>query len=394
MADITLAQMLKQETVLGVYSRLKAAGTQLSTFYGMRPESPGTERALNGRNAGWDTFDNTRTMAKGRAPYVGPARSNPKPTGHVTATLMRLYESIDIIHEKVYGTRPLGGQYGAVDRTGQSYVGRQIKYGAQRMANSMEFMVSRMFRGGFDIEITGEDHYLREEGAGTVTVDFQVSDDHAGAAGAGSRVPLLESSANVIADYWTDVNADLPVQLLNLNLVAERVSGYPITEYWINSTTLGLLFSNLALQNIGGSAYRIFDTFTGAEISTTDGTNRPSGLTVIFRACPQAKFHVYDAVLNVAGQVDSSVLADVSMYIPDGKCLATPAPGPGEWHGTAVGGEPIREEDGSEVDYKEGLHSWNKKMNDPPGTEMRSLVNTLPILYVPNAIYWLQVAAP
>ena len=122
MADITLAQMLKYETVLGVYSRLKSAGTQLSTFYGMRPESVGTERAMNGRNVGWDIFDNTRTMAKARAPYVGPARTRPKPTGHVTATMVRLYESIDIIHEKVYGTRPLGGQYGAVDRAGQNYV--------------------------------------------------------------------------------------------------------------------------------------------------------------------------------------------------------------------------------------------------------------------------------
>jgi len=385
MANITLAQMLKYEFVLGIFSRLASPATQLSSFYGMRPESPGTERALNGRNVGWDIFDNTRTMAKARSPYSGPASTRLKPTGHVSATLVRLYEKIDIIHEKVYGTRPLGAQYGDVDRTGQTYVGRQIKYAAQRTQNTMEFMVSRMFRGGFAIEVDGEDHFLREKNAGTVNVDYQIPPNNIG------RVPELAGGDPVIDADWDVATTDIASQLLNLNKVSERLSGLPITEFWINSTTLGYLYENNQLASVAGSSARIFDTLTGQEISTVDDGSRPSGITVVFRAMPQYKFHIYDAVLNVDSQVDSSVESDTSLFIPDGRCIATPHPSMTEWRGTAVGSEPIRENDESEVVYKEGFSSWSKRMNDPPGEELRTLTNILPILYIPSAVFYLTV---
>lgn len=385
MADITLGQMLKHETVLGVFSRLKTAGNQLSTFYSMRPESPGTERAPFGRTVSWDIFDNTRQLANARAPYVGPDRTKPKPVGKVVAGLVRLYESIDIIHEKVYGTRSLGGQYGSVDRTGQSYVGRQVRFGAQRMANAMEFMVSRMFRNGFAINVNGEQHELKELDAGTINVNFQIPSGNTG------QVPLLESNANVISAVWSTAGTEIITDLLNLNRVSEAQSGYPITEFWISSTILGHMIDNTQLQDVAGSAYRIFDTMTGADISTTDGTTRPHGLTVIFRAMPQYNFHIYDAVLVAGGAADSTDLDDTKPFIPIDVVLATPAPEPGGWHGLAVGGEPIRENDESEVDYKEGVNSWSKRMNDPPGEELRILANLLPILYIPKAVFYMTV---
>ena len=385
MPDITLAQMLKYETVLGVFSRLKTAGSQMSAFYGLQVGSSGTERSTTGRTVGWDIFDNTRTMAKARAPYVGPARTRPKPTGHVLAGLVRLYESIDIVHEKVYGTRPLGAQYGAVDKTGQNYVGRQVKFGAQRMANSMEFMVSRMFRNGFSVNIDGEDHLLAELAGGTVDVGYQIP------AGNLDQVAQDTADADVITASWTTVSTPIFQNLLTLNKVSERLSGYPITEFWVNSNTFGQMLDNTELQTVGGSAYRIFDTLTGTEISTTDGGSRPQGFTVVWRAMPMYNFHIYDAVLNVAGQVDSTAVGDITMYIPDNICIATPPPGMGEWYGLAIGGEPIMENDESEVEYKEGLHSWSKRMNDPPGEELRILHNVLPILYVPSAVFYMTV---
>ena len=70
----------------------------------------------------------------------------------------------------------------------------------------------------------------------------------------------------------------------------------------------------------------------------------------------------------------------------------TPPPGMGEWMGLAIGGEPIRENDESEVEYKEGLHSWSKRMNDPPGDELRIIHNVLPILYIPSAVFYFDVS--
>ena len=387
MADVTLPQMLKYENIIKLISRFQAPGTQLSRFYGIDLTAPGTERAIGGRTVGWDIFDNTRLLAEARAPEVGPSRVRPKAVGHVNATCVRLYESIHLVYERIFGTRPLGGPIDAmaVDRTGQNYVAKQIQFGTQRMMNALEFMTSRMFRGGFDIEIDGERHVLQESGSGNISVDFQIP-----SAQKGAEIGTLTGLAGNGALAWDNTSALIINQLLELNKISERQTGYPITEFWINSTTYGWLLDNDQLSSVGGSAYRVFDTQTGAEISTVDRNTRMSGLTVVFRAMPQYNFHIYDAVSSVDQLTDNDSTSTTTLYIPDGFCLATPAPD-GMWLGKAAGAEPIQRNDEDEVEYIYGFNNWTKRTNDPPGTELRFLDNTLPVLYIPKAVYWLDV---
>jgi hypothetical protein len=385
---VTYHELTKTPHVLGVFNRLKASGLALSNYYGLGPNSPATEISPK-RSLVYDLFDNTRTMARGRGPYVGPGKTAPKRMGQATAHAMRLYEAIPLLYERIYQGRPLGAQIGEVDATGQAYIGRQQKFMAQRFMNSIEFMVSRMFRGGFSILVDGDDWLLRELGAGTIDVEYPIPANHkttCAVGGANGTTAIFGNSTS----SWDNIAAPVIQQLLNLNRASERETGYVQKHIWINSTTYGHLLNNTQLSDVRGIANRIFDTQSGVQIPTTDAA-REQGYTVVFGAIPQFQFHVYDAVSHVSVNVDSATGSELSMYIPDNIAIITPEPAPGEWYGSVSCSEPIRENDQSEIIYPNGLHSWSYPTNDPPGVEMRTLHNFAPLLYNPKATFYATV---
>ena len=388
---VTIHELTKTPFVLGLFSRLKASGLALSSFYGIGPNSAATETTTK-NSLVYDLFDNTRTMSQGRGPYVGPAKIAPKRIGQGTAHLMRMYEAIPLMHQKLMGMRPLGGQIGEMDAEGSVYVGRQQKYAAQRFMNAVEFAVSRMFRGGYSILVDGDSWSLRELGAGTVDVSFGVPANHlttCAVGGADGTTAIFDAT-----NGWEGASCDVIGQLLELNKASERETGYVQKHIWINSTTYRMLLSNTGLSAVRGTANRIFDTQTRNQIATTDEA-REQGFTVIFGAIPQFEFHIYDATAhNGSIKTDSDTFSELSMYIPDNKALITPDPGAGDWYGLATGVEPIRENDVAPVQYVSGLHSWAYPTNDPPGFEWRMLYNFCPLLYNPKAFYYATVASP
>lgn len=387
---VTFAELTKTPWVLGLFSRLKHAGLALSNFYGITPNSPATETTPR-RSLVYDLFDPTRTMSHARAPYVGPSMIPPKRIGQGTAHILRLYEAVPLMHEKLYQSRALGQQIGEVDPQGQIYIGKQQEYAAQRMMNAVEFMVSRMFRGGFSVTVNGDEWKLGELSASgsTFDVSYNVPASHLTTCAVGGT----DGATAIFSGTWDEAASDVIGELLNLNKASERLTGLVQKHVWINSTTYNYLLSNTKLSAVRGTANRIFDTQTGNQIPTT-AEAREQGYTVIFGALPQFQFHIYDAVSHVGVDVDSDTFSELSMFIPDNKALITPDPQPGLWYGMATCTEPVRENDVAEVITPNGLHSWAYPTNDPPGFEWRCLWNVVPLLYNPRSFFYATVASP
>lgn len=379
---VTLEGMLKHPYVTGVISRLKPAGTAFQQFYRMGVADTATEPMNFNRHLVYDIFDNTRTMAQARAPKVGPAHIAPKPIGQGHATALRLYESIPFAYEDVYGIRALGGQFGPLDKTGQSWVARQMMFAAQRFANAHEFMISRMFRGGFSItKAAGDEYTLTELGSGTWDVPYNIP--------SGNKTTI----GGLIDAEWDLAGTKIIDHMLEINKRAELISGYPIRHIWVNSTTYKYMLANTQLQTVRGTANRVFEQYNPYGSSTT-GADRNIGFTVIFPAIPQFIVHVYDAVSVVATQTDPATPAtnNSSLYVPDGIAIMTPEPEPGGWHGLYHSTELIREDgNAGPVTAKTGLESWSRPTNDPPGEELTMLINSCPLLYIPNAVFYATV---
>lgn len=375
--EITIQQLFQTETITKVVSRFKTPLSLMQSFYGMQVGGPAAQNA-SGRYVGWDIFDTTRMIARARAPGAPPSTRTQKPVGHVSAQVMRLHEKIPILQEQVARTRPLGSQFGTVDGAGQAYVRRQLEYGTRLFRNAREFMVSRLFRGGWGVTFSGEDWYFVEKGAGMFDVDMQVP---------ATNLDKLDlgTGSDIITSSWEDPGTQVISQILQINAAFERLQGRPLRHIWINSTTFGWLLLNIELAQVGGSAYRIFDSMTRREMRSEEGIP-DSGFDVIFRALPLWTFHVYDGVLaTTTSETDSTDAANVSKIIPDNKAIFTPEPS-SDWCGVINGSEYVAEnvmDEGKEVF---GFHNWTTRVIDPAGWELKMLDNALPALFIPKAI--------
>lgn len=374
--EITLQQLMQTPVITKVVSRIKTPLSLFQNFFGMSPGGAASQN-VSGRHLGWDIFDKTRLIAEGRAPGTGPATVQRKSVGHVSAVAYRAHEKITLLHEEIFRTRPLGQQFGVVDLNGQNYINNQIGYLTQRFRNSREFMISRMLRGGFGVLQTGESWVPVEKGAGTFDVDYNIPSTHL------SKLDMGTGS-DIIGTSWDNAAAPIIGDVLAVNKAFERLHGRPLRHIFINSTMFANLLANTELKNVGGTAYRIFDSLSARQMKSEEGIP-DSGFDVVFRGLPLQTFHVYDGVLNVNQNTDSDTVANTSLFIPDNNAIFLPEPS-NDWVGWINASEYVKENVMDAGRQVFGFHSWSTNTIDPAGIELKMLDNGLPVLYVPKCV--------
>lgn len=380
--SITLQQLFRHPYVLKVISRIKATSNPLQSFYNLGLDNTATESLPAGiRTFSYDIFDHTRQLASVRPAKVGPKRGRAQKTGTRSGTIIRSHDSLPIAWEDVINTRPHGARIGTLDKTGQNKVTMQIKHYTEKYRNLREWMVSRMFRGGFDIKLVGDEHYVVDTGSGDLAVTFDHPSAHQ------TQLAVGAGGTNVIDTSWDDPSADIMIQFFNLNRAALRITGYTVKHAWVNSTTLGYLMNNTDLQNKGGSAFRVWESAEWKDSKTHDGGSKTTGMDVKFRAMPWITFHACDEVLQKgSAQSDSVSESDVELLIPDTKAILTPDPG--EWVGFAEGAEPVTKNPAAAMEIKKGFATWQRPMTEPSGLELCFLDNFFPIPYNPSAWFY------
>jgi hypothetical protein len=383
--NYTIQQLFRHPYVLKVISRIKQSGNPFTSFYRMGLGDAATKTIPAGiRVFAYETFDHTRQLATARAPMTGPAKGRPQKYGNKTGAIIRMHDALPVSWESIVNMRPVGTPIGTLDRSGQNYVTQQISHWSSKYSNTREWVLSRMFRGGFSLTIDGDTHYFGELGAGDIDITFDFPAAHK------DQLAIGASDADIIDTSWDSTTADIVSQFLNLNKAAERISGYVIEHVWINSTTLGLLMNNTNLQAKGGSAFRTFDSLEWRDMSTMSEGQRRRGFDVRFRGMPWITFHTYDGVLQAGtAVVDSTADADSFLQIPDGVAIMTPSPGP--WLGYAEGQEPVTKTLASGMEILTGFQTWRRPMLDPSGVELCWLDNFFPIPYVPTAWFYATV---
>jgi hypothetical protein len=378
--EITLEQFLSTPFVLKMVNRIKTPMSLFQNFYGMGIGGSNYDQ-FSGRNVSWDIMDMTRKLAKGRAPLSGPATVAQSPVRVQTAQAYRLHEKFLLPADKIFRYRNLGGQIGTIDKGGQAYAQRQVKWATQRFRNAREFMVSRLFRGGFSVTMSGDEYLLGELSASGSLFNVETLIPSA------NKDQLeLGTGSSIIDVPWNDPNADVIGHVLAINAAFERLHGYPPRHFWISSPTFADLLNNVGLQNVGGTAYRVFDSMTRRQMSSAEGIP-DSGFEVVFRALPLWTFHVYDAVLAPdvdTPEYDETTVANTSKLVPDNNVIITPEPG--DWCGWLAASEMVAETLNDAPKEQFGFHTWTTPVIDPAGIEYKFLDNGLPALFVPKAI--------
>lgn len=370
---VALHQLLGSATVTRAISRIKTPMSRFQTFLGHQPGGP-SNVDQGGKIFGYDVFNRTRNIAMGRPPGTGPATRSPQILGHVNVSAYRAHEKTLLLEERIFRTRPIGGQWGDVDRRGQQYVTKQQDYLAQLFRNNREFMCSRMLHGAFDVLISGDNWVPVDEGSGTFTVDFKVP------SGNKLKGDML-GAGDIIGTTWSNTASDIPQDCFQINSAFEQLHGRPLRHVWINSTGILNLMNNVKLQGLAGTANRVFTTFEPTGQKNDQGIE-DTGFTVTFEGLPWLTFHVYDAGLDVDGTF--------TKFIPDTHAIFTPDPSP-DWTEFYNGSEIVKENVLAPGSERFGLSAWTESTTQPAGFELLGLDIGLPVLYVPAAVAYLSV---
>ena len=98
---VSLDQLLKRETVLGVLSRYHAPGNAFQNYYGLGITATGAQQ-IYGTTGQYDIFDGSRSLGYFSAPGAPPNRMPRKPIGSIPITVPRMYMSIDLLESQLY----------------------------------------------------------------------------------------------------------------------------------------------------------------------------------------------------------------------------------------------------------------------------------------------------
>lgn len=385
---VSYEQLFKVPYVMGLISRIQAPGTTFSTYYGLGLLSPPAQRIM-GRSGQYDIFDGTRSLSPMSAPGAPANRLNRKPVGVQPITVPRQYNSIGIEDEKIFATRAMGlNQAAPVNEGGQIYFARQVSYLKTRMQNSIEFMSTRMFMGGFG---------MKPQATGSQILNLCELGDAAAVVTNPTRIPSsnLTNAGGIIDLTWDDPAADIRGQLMQLQVQSAMINGRTLKDIWVNGRTGRYLFNNISLQSQGGVVNKIFDTLNPDTGPLGPNAKFPdTGVTVIFSGLPEYRFHIYNQGYVVPGTSEDfsqqTSSANWLPYIPDKQAIITPPPG--EWCGMVVGSEPMRwnyRQQNTEIIY--GFGYGTDITVDPPSTEVKMLFNGAPVITEPNAVYVLNV---
>lgn len=383
MTYVSREKLFQTPVITKLVSEIDVPGSLFQRFYGM--SGPG--RLVQGRHTGWDLFTSTRSIATVRAPRSGPAMRDRKPYGSKSAQLLRTHEKMIIFDEDLMRFRPAGAPIGSIDPNGQAYIRQQLGYFAQVFRNTREWVVSRMFRGGFGVKVNGDEFQLVESGDADAmfTVDYDIP------AGNKDQLDVL-GDGDIIDTSWDDASADIASQFFKLDVASEQISGYPVRHIWLNGNTARYLLENTQLSSVRGTAMRIFDSLTRREI---DPASRlpDTGYEIVFGAMPLHRFHVYNGGLVASGtseSVSAQIGSGFERFIPDDYAIITPDPSP-DWLEMHTGSEYIRENVTQEMREVYGMNSWSTPVIDPPGREVKIVDNFLPVMYIPRATFYAKV---
>lgn len=394
MANAILSQLLQPQVVLRVISRIREGQGFLGRFFGFQPDrfdpetvtlaGPNTLNSNSSvRNAVYRIFDATRVVSKARAPGTGPAQVSVNPMAQANVSVARFHQKIALEAEFLGNLSPMIGPNSTVDTAGQDYIMRQETFMARQFNNMIEMLTAGMCRDSLYYSISGDDWFP------TFTsptygqqVPFQIP------SGNKSQLNML-GTGSIIGTSWANAGAPIMDDLAAIEAAYVQLSGYSMTDVLVNGILMNKILQNTQIRNVGGSSNTVFAENDRSPTTFMDG-QPGTYYNLVLRALPNIRFHVCNDVVALSTDIDPSyatapAAATLAKLIPDTMAIFTTQPS-STWTQMYHGGEYVVEQPGSPFILRSGYYAWKEYVTQPSAVELLSLLNCVPLLYVPKAI--------
>ncbi len=403
---VSLHSLLTPQVILKAVSRIRKFQGRLGRWIGFQPKRFNPDNvSLEGANTRYGdtrfaTFrldDVTRVVSKGRAPGTGPASVSVNPVGDVRVSCARFHEKVRLLGEFLGNLSPIIGPNSQIDTGGQSYIARQTMHLAEKYNNTIELLTTGMFQDNLYFQLQG-DNLLPVIGAPVapalgIQIPFQVPASNK------NQLNLL-GTGNIIQVGWQNVGAPLVKNCLQIQAGMTQLSGYQPKHFWMNSLGWYNVLLNNEVRNTAGSMNTPFATYDRVAEMAVDGMPQPE-FAAQLRGIPWVDWHIADDVLVTNSDVDptwsmttllpANQQGVFTKVCPDNTLIITPEPSP-DWAEMYQGAEYISENAGQPMQLKRGYTMWKEWVTQPSCIELISLMNCIPLLYVPKSICFATVA--
>lgn len=351
---VLLETILATPQIEQLRSEIAEGNTPLANFYGVSRGNSPTVRSMSAANTiYWDVLDNVRTLPYSFVGSDGPAPAQQQNVVTASATLAHFGEQHAFHYDDFQQFRPLGGPFGSIDKEGAVYIKAQLTRVQQKMDNLREFMISRMFQGGFGLkrDATNSRYYWPCDISDTpdVTIDFGLPAAH-------KTTCDIFGDGGIVSANWSTISTDIPGQVRAMYAAGAKRYGSPWNHAWINTKTLNYLMKNTAMQTSAPSGFTVYKSFTKQQESLQ---GQKGMYDVVFNATPFTTFHICDFTHTVLASSNAFTTAGgMRMVVPDDRVIFTPDPST-EWLGFGVGGRTIQPTVADAHAFRYGLTSYS-----------------------------------
>jgi hypothetical protein len=402
---VSLHELLLPQFILTVVSRITEAQGRLGRWLGFHPTRyDPTTVSLRGpniiqgdlRNATFRIWDYSRMAAPFRAPNTGPATISANPVGEVPVACARAHAKIPLSYEMLGNLSPVIGPNSQVDAGGQDYVQRNITHIARRFNNAVEVCATGMIQDSLYFQQQGDNWVpqLTVPSGFYFQVPFQIP--------AGNKTQLnMLGAGNIIDTSWDNVLAKIIQHIMKIKAAFAQLSGYPLTDVWINSLMWYNVIVNTEVRNLAGSANVPFAEYDMLPEETIGGEGTGS-YEAVLRGDPTITWHINDDVVgtttsaSAAGDIDPSYsygTGTLVKEVPDKMAFFCTKPSP-SWTRMYHGGEYVVENPGMPGVLRRGYYFWKEFVTQPSAVELIGLANFIPLLFIPKIIAPASVQFP
>lgn len=375
--------ILRPQVLTQVVRQVVASADPILNFMGFQPGGANEKHFGHGREGAYHIYDDTRKVAKGRAPGTAAGRSSKQPMKQVPFTYPRMHDSVSLLAEFFHNLGRIDNP-SVRDEAGKDMIMRQSSTLMQKAANWRIAMTVGMLRDSLYFHEEGDDWFVNYTSTNALgQYNFRVPSGNKTTLNMADRAGTSVHGAAIIDVPWSSPGANIPVQFAKINQARSAQGVGPVRHVHLNSIVWQYVCANEFLAAQAGISNPPFTTYQREVGQRPDGSALHEYVGQ-FNALPGVTFHISDEGLELWDAANDAYT--FTKHWSDTMAVLMGDPISNNRYTLYQGSEPIAEYDGGPETVRVGLSSWTKKVANPTGTEMYVLDNALTVPHDPYDI--------
>jgi hypothetical protein len=372
--------ILRPQVLTKVVKQVVASADPILNFMGFQPGGSNEVNMGHGREGVYHIYDDSRKVAKGRAPGTPAARSSKQPMKAVPFVYPRMHDSVSLLAEFFHNLGRIDDPV-TRDEAGRGMIMRQTQSLMLKAANWRIAQTVGMLRDSLYGHQEGDDWFWNYTSTSALyQINFRCPAGNKSQLNMTDRAGASVHGANIIDVSWASSGANIPLHFAKINQARSAQGVGPVKHVLLNSIVWQDIIKNDYLAAQAGISNPPFTMYMREAGTRPDGSPLHE-YTGAFNALPGVTFHITDEGLELWDAANDTYT--FTKHFPDTMAVFMGEPTATDKYSLYQGSEPIAEYDGGPETVRVGLSSWSKKASNPTATEIYVLDNALAVPHDP-----------